>query len=300
MPALLDYDEFAFFHENAEEFGLPWNGQPVVSRLNVQLTDGRHLSMLRWGTGQPTRLLLHGGGQNAHTWDTVCLALGGACNLIAIDLPGHGHSGEAPQGPANPAANAPDIAEVIATTAPAGLHLVGMSLGGLTSLAVADRFPNLVKSILLVDVTPGVTVDKSRSIIDFVSGPASFPDLETLVARAVQFNPGRSVSSLRRGILHNAKQLPDGSWIWRYARLQSSTGGQMDYSDLWPAVSRLQVPLCLARGLQPQSVVTDEDEAELLARRPGARIEHFPDAGHSIQGATPLKLADLIRDFGGE
>ncbi len=35
-------------------------------------------------------MLLHGGAQNAHTWDTVALALGRP--LVAIDLPGHGHS----------------------------------------------------------------------------------------------------------------------------------------------------------------------------------------------------------------
>ena len=34
--------------------------------------------------------LIHGGAQNAHTWDTVALALDRP--LVALDLPGHGHS----------------------------------------------------------------------------------------------------------------------------------------------------------------------------------------------------------------
>ena len=33
---------------------------------------------------------MHGGAQNAHTWDTVALALDRP--LVAVDLPGHGHS----------------------------------------------------------------------------------------------------------------------------------------------------------------------------------------------------------------
>jgi pimeloyl-ACP methyl ester carboxylesterase len=62
-------------------------------------------------------------------------------------------------------------------------------------------------------------------------------------------------------------------------------------------VSAYEGPICLARGMRDQSVVTDEDEAELVRRRPDARVEHFADAGHSLQGDTPLELAALIQDF---
>jgi pimeloyl-ACP methyl ester carboxylesterase len=62
-------------------------------------------------------------------------------------------------------------------------------------------------------------------------------------------------------------------------------------------VDQLTVPLMLVRGMLPQSVVDDADEAELLRRRPGARIEHVEQAGHSIQGDRPVELAALIADF---
>ncbi len=300
MPDFFHYEEFSFLHENAEEFGISWNGLPAPERVFAPLADGRTLAMIRWGEGQPTHVFLHGGGQNAHTWDTVCLALGPDLDAVAIDLPGHGHSDAALEGPANPQANAADVAQVIAAVAPAGVHLVGMSLGGLTSLAIADQFPALVKSVLLVDVTPGVTTKQSQSIIDFINGPPTFPDLDAILARAVQFNPERSVASLRRGILHNAVQLADGSWKWRYARLQVGGNQVMDYSKLWDAVTRLQAPLCLARGLKPQSVVVDQDVGELMQRCPGARVVSFPEAGHSVQGDNPLELAQLILEFGGQ
>ena len=32
MADRVPYDEFAYFHENAEEFGLPYDGPPVVRR----------------------------------------------------------------------------------------------------------------------------------------------------------------------------------------------------------------------------------------------------------------------------
>jgi pimeloyl-ACP methyl ester carboxylesterase len=86
----VEYDEFGLFHENAEEFGLPYDGPPTVRRESVELPDGRRLSALVWGTDDPEYVFLHGGAQNAHTWDTVAMALGRP--LVAIDLPGHGPS----------------------------------------------------------------------------------------------------------------------------------------------------------------------------------------------------------------
>jgi len=83
-------------------------------------------------------------------------------------------------------------------------------------------------------VTPGVNAEKSAPIHAFVNGPESFANFDELLARTIEHNPTRSVSSLRRGILHNAVQREDGSWVWRYARFRagesashptSSTGG---------------------------------------------------------------------------
>ena len=84
------YDEFGLFEDNATEVGLAWNGPPTVERIGVPVDGEREVSALRWGTGSPELVFVHGGAQNAHTWDTVALALDRP--LVAIDLPGHGHS----------------------------------------------------------------------------------------------------------------------------------------------------------------------------------------------------------------
>jgi hypothetical protein len=47
----------------------------------------------------------------------------------------------------------------------------------------------------------------------------------------------------------------------------------------------------------PQSVLRDEHEEELLRRLPGAKVVHFDQAGHSIQGDMPLELAREIETF---
>jgi pimeloyl-ACP methyl ester carboxylesterase len=293
----IPYDEFSMFRENADEFGIPWSGAPVVRRERVGLGDGRHLSALVWGDSEPELVFLHGGGQNAHTWDTVALALGRP--LVAVDLPGHGHSDSGRRASWSVRDAAGDVATVIGTLAPKAAALVGMSLGGLTALALADASPDLVRSLVLVDVTPGVNADKAAAIRAFLRGPATFTDFDEILERTVQFNPSRSVSSLRRGILHNAVQQPDGTWVWRHRRHAGEgeeTAGE-DPAELWAAMSRLGVPLLLVRGMGPGSVVDDADEARLLEVQPKARVEHVAGAGHSIQGDAPVELARLLTGF---
>jgi pimeloyl-ACP methyl ester carboxylesterase len=310
MPPVekVPYDEFGLFHENAAEFGLPYEGPPAVHRDSFEVGPGRRLSALVWGVAEPELVLLHGGAQNAHTWDTVAMALGRP--LVAFDLPGHGHADSGEGGRLDPVGNARDVATAMRALAPDARAVVGMSLGGATALALAAHAPDLVRSLVLVDITPGVDARKASSIISFVDGPESFDSFDDLLARTMAFNPTRSESSLRRGILHNALQRDDGTWVWRYARHRPATAAatpertapltaEPDFGSLWDVVSGLTVPLMLVRGMLPQSVVDDADEAELLRRRPDARVHHVEGAGHSIQGDKPLELAALLDDFVG-
>jgi pimeloyl-ACP methyl ester carboxylesterase len=235
--------------------------------------------------------------------------------LVAIDLPGHGHSdgpGDRPEGQLDIHGNAVDVAAAIRQLAPAAKAVIGMSLGGLTAIALSAEAPELVRKIVLVDVLPGIKAQRAQHITDFVIGPASFASLDELLERTARFNPARSRSSLRRGILHNAEQQPDGTWVWRWARHRhpaasaspapvapapASPVAGVRHGPLWEALSSITVPLLLARGMRPDSVLDDDDERELLRRLPSAQVIHVEEAGHSLQGDTPLELAAIIEHF---
>jgi pimeloyl-ACP methyl ester carboxylesterase len=292
---VMPYDEFGLFHENAAEYGLPYPGPPDVRRVEVEVEPGRRISSLLWGSDSPELVLVHGGAQNAHTWDTVALALGRP--LLAVDLPGHGHSDGGPQGSISVDTNGADLAAVIHQLAPDALGVVGMSLGGLSSIALAAQAPELVRALALIDITPGVNQEKASPVTNFVNGPASFANFDELLARTMEHNATRSEASLRRGILHNALQREDGSWVWRYARFrEGETGVRPEFADLWAAVSNLAVPLLLVRGLA-WSVVDDDDVAELQRRQPDCTIIGVEGAGHSIQGDRPVELARILSEF---
>jgi pimeloyl-ACP methyl ester carboxylesterase len=288
------YDELSLFPDNAAEVGLDYV-EPTVRRTSATGPSGLALSALVWGEAPAELVLLHGGAQNAHTWDTVALALGRP--LVAIDLPGHGHSDWRPSRDYRPQAMADDVAAAIDALAPEATTLVGMSLGGLTALATLATAPEVADRLALVDVTPGVNRTKAQAIVDFVNGPPAFDDFDALLARTMEHNPTRTESSLRRGILHNAYEREDGSWVWRYDKI----GDRLDdldgrFADLWDAVTAITQPMLLVRGaLSP--VVDDDDVAELRRRQPAVEVIVVDRAGHSIQGDQPLALAAILERF---
>jgi pimeloyl-ACP methyl ester carboxylesterase len=295
----IDYDELGLLGENLEELGLASRALPEVVRRAVDVAPGQRVSALVWGRGDPELVLLHGGAQNAHTWDSVALAL--ARPLIALDLPGHGHSDWREDHDYGPRANADAVAVALEQLAPRAAAVIGMSLGGLTALALAARHPDLVRRLLLVDVTPGANAVKAEPVVTFVAGPESFASFDEILERTIAHHPTRSHSSLRRGVLHNARAREDGRWVWRYdrqSRVRSAigSGDDLGFGAHWDDVETLRIPLLLVRGAL-SGVVDDADVAELRRRKPDAEVVRVPNAGHSVQGDQPLALARIIERF---
>ena len=294
---MASYDEFGLFADNAAEYGIEWSGPPMVRRESVPLPSGLQLSALVWGESEPELVLIHGGAQNAHTWDTVALALGRP--LVAVDLPGHGHSDHRPGHNYGPASMADDVAVALEKLAPEALAVVGMSLGGLTAVCLAADHPQLVRRLGIVDVTPGTDHAKAEPIIAFIDGPEHFDSFEAILERTVEHNPTRREPSLRRGVLHNAHETSDGRWTWNYDRMRdwkTEGGAEPAFEDLWEKVSRIAAPAALWQG-GAWSVMDDADVAEWMRRLPDTVHVVVEGAGHSIQGDRPIEMAALIEDL---
>lgn len=283
--------EFSHLGDNAEEGGLG-EQSARVRRVGVELADGRHVSALRWGEEEPEMVLLHGGAQNAHTWDTVLLAMGS--QALAVDLPGHGLSSWRPDHAYTPWNLADDVAPALALLAPMARLVVAMSLGGMTAWALAARHPHLVQRLVVIDITPGVTPEGAQAIVSFTRGPERFSSFEDILERTVAHNPTRSRRSLYRGVLHNTHRLPDGQWAWRWdpQRAWTSEDG-LDLTPLWDDVAACSMPMLLVRG-SDSPVVSDADEARIRQTAPQARTLTVNGAGHSVQGDKPLALAEIL------
>ncbi|MBD0323079.1 MAG: alpha/beta hydrolase [Aldersonia sp.] len=288
MQAYAD-SEFSLLPENARDVGLAWT-PPAVERLDLG-----EISALRWGTGPIDLVFLHGGGQNAHTWDTVLLALLAhrSVSALAVDLPGHGHSAWREDRDYSPQTNAETLAPLLASVAPEPTAVIGMSLGGLTALAL-DRHGYTGHTRILVDVTPasGQRAEEmtttQRGATALIAGPRRYASFEEMLDATAAASPTRSRASLRRGLLHNARSDGDG-WVWRY----DVPDKPMDIAALWSVVDESAVPTLLVRGAKSFHT-TAEDADELVRRSPDAAVEVIADAGHSVQGDQPLALAAVI------
>lgn len=290
---LAELSEFGLLHENAEQAGVS-GPLPDVERVESGTGDGK-ISALRWGSTAPRIVFIHGGGQNAHTWDTVIVGVGEPA--LAVDLPGHGHSAWREDGDYSPRLNADTLLPILREHAPTADLVVGMSLGGLTAIRLGAVAPELVKELVLIDVTPSALqrhsemTKEQQGTVALMHGEREFPNFQAMLDLTIAAAPHREVKALRRGVFHNSRKLDNGKWTWRYDAIRTFP----DFSGLWDDVDALSAPVTLVRG-GSSGFVTDEDAAELGRRAKHFRAAHVVEnSGHSVQSDQPLALIDLLR-----
>ncbi|WP_460776265.1 alpha/beta fold hydrolase [Microbacterium sp. GXF7504] len=300
------FDEFSFLPEQAADLGLT-GALPSVRRLRLTLPDGRDLSALRYGDDAPRVTFLHGAGLNAHTWDTTVLALG--VPALALDLPGHGDSSWRDDAAYAARILAPDVVHALRTWTSGPQLLVGHSLGGLTAAAVAASAPDLVRRLVVVDITPGVDPDAGpQQIRAFFAGPTDWASRDELVERALSFGLGGTRRAAERGVFLNSRVRPDGRVEWKHhfahlaaaaaAAPQTPAEGTDALAGVlsaagWEDLEAVAAPLTLVRG--DEGYVTEADAAEYSRRLPAAEVVTVA-AHHNVHEERPADLAALVRD----
>ena len=265
------------------------------------------LAALRWHRGAPIRVLaIHGWLDNAASFAPLAEQLPD-CDLVAIDLPGHGHSGHLPAGAwyhfIDYLGDALDALDALAWD---DCVLLGHSLGGAIASTLAAACPQRVRRLMLVEalgplaIAPGhaakalrnglaerrVAADKQKRVI---------PDVESAIAARLQATPMREADA--RLIVERNLQAVPGGWTWRSdPRLRLTSSTRLPEAAIQAILRAIEAPTLLGAAAPSPPYFPPELRAARLACLRDARL-HVLEGGHHLHMERAAEVAALLVDF---
>lgn len=274
----------------------------VSARSHFVVREAIRLHHLDWGDeNRPALLLVHGSRLHAHVWNDFCRRFQDGFRIIAVDQRGHGDSGWCAQQSYGLEDFYQDLHAVVAERGLGRFTLIGHSLGGRVSMLFAERHPEHVERLVLVDIAAGrpegLPADADVSRIAETPPPRAFASTE----EAIDYLAGIMVRAPRHmieeSVRHGMRRLDDGRYTWKYdPALLQRTRGRGPGVDLWDTVKRIEAPTLLQYG--DVSRVVDAALAErMAATMPRCRIERIEGAGHALFTDQPDAFAASVGRF---
>lgn len=230
-------------------------------------------------------------------WDGMMPLLDRNHRVIAVDLLGHGGS-EKPRSGYTVPNQADVVAQALRRLGVRNAEVVGHSLGGSVTVALAQQDPELVERVVILD-TPPTHKEADLGLVAQlgftpVIGEALWqvkPDAAVRKGLEVAFAPGFDVPD---AFVKDVDQMT-------YSAYDDSPDGSDSYTKEEPLDQRMKdtgKPLLVLMGAEEQIV---EDPAARLAeyRRtvPGAQTRLIAGSGHSPNVEKPAETARLVLRF---
>ncbi len=231
-------------------------------------------------------LMLHGGGQTRHSWDTSAASLSASgWDVTTVDARGHGDSEWPPNGDYSLDAFAADLSSLIAEFKAPPI-VIGASLGGMSAMAAIGELGAHARALILVDIAPRSNPVGAQRILRFMRGHSlGFDKLEDVAVAVEQYNP-RSRTRNLDGLRKNVRQHENGRWYWHWDPRFLDFGDEPTRATridrLERAASNVTIPILLVRGSN-SDVVSPADAAHLQELAPQAEIVEV-GAGHMVVG----------------
>jgi pimeloyl-ACP methyl ester carboxylesterase len=250
--------------------------------------------------GNPTVLMLHGGGQNRFSWkNTGQILADEGFHVVALDSRGHGDSDRSPDSIYTVDALCADTLQVLEQIG-RPVILIGASMGGMTGMLVAHAAgPQKVTKLVLVDVVPRYEKDGSARIREFMaSGINGFESLDEAADAVAAYLPYRTRPRSPEGLKKNLRRR-DGRWYWHWD--PAFLTAPMDdpfvrVEKLERAVIETAIPILLIRG-KLSDVVSTEAVKDFLEKVPHAEFVELSDAGHTAAGDDNDAFSEAVVQF---
>ena len=295
------FDEFESLLQSARDLGIPYSERTRYLSRNTVFNHQR-FHFLEWGEPEtPPVVLLHGGNQSAHAWDLVSLNLCRDYHVYALDQRGHGDS-EWSRGAHYSVADMRADAEAFVGMAGTGSKpvLVGHSMGGMVSLALAVEHAELLDALVVVDIGPEVGEAGTKMIRNFVGRNIEFDDMEEFLDRVEKYDPYRSREHIQRTLKYNLIVRADGRYVSKSDRRRFESKGddskRLRHAPSLEMLKGLDLPVLVVRG--GNSNVLEPDAAERFAAAlPRGRLITVPNCGHNVASQNTPGFLAALRPF---
>jgi pimeloyl-ACP methyl ester carboxylesterase len=259
------------------------------------IRDGVRLAYRDSGGDGPPLILLHGLAGHADEWAGTMAWLAPHYRVVAADGRGHGRSERHPADVSREAlvADAAFLIEVLGL-GPAGV--IGQSLGGLVSVSLAARRPELVQALVVVEASPTGGVDEAEEAA------------EAMRTALMQWPvPFRSRADARKFFVARFGTLAADAWTsgleerggqW-WPRFEIGVMVQMLREAVakpsWSEWEKITCPTLLV--VAGNGVVGHEATKEMIERLPAAQLVELPDAGHDLHLDHPGEWRQALTAF---
>lgn len=271
--------------------------------FDLKLTSGRVRARRIGPPKTPLILLVHGLSAHLHAFDDIVEALAAPDRqLVALDLRGRGRSEITPAGTYGLDAHCRDLLEAATQLEADQFDLAGWSMGAMIGIGIANRAPQRLRRLVLIDAAGGDKIDPGA--LDKVT--KGLARLEMVVERRSDYIQAIKAAS---GISpwtpfwdrYFEYELGAHGRGWKPTTSKSACvedlSGRLDHDwrVLWNGIT---MPALLVRCLLPTGggfVVSESVRDEMRRAVPGMKIVEVASDHYTVMNSPAA--ADAIREF---
>ena len=240
------------------------------------------------GEGQ-SLLFIHGLGSSLRDWEDQVPVFSKKYKTIAIDLRGHGET-DKPKGPYGISMFADDIAELLKSLKLEPVNVVGISLGGAIGFHLAIDYPELIKSLVVVNMSASLPIKTFKEKQMFF--------MRILIVKLLGMKKMGEVLAKRLFIKPEQEDLRE-----RMATRWAENDKKAYISSLktlknWSVMGRLHEIKCPTLIVSADGDYTPlEAKKEYTALIPNAKLVVIEDARHAVTVEKPKEFNSILMDF---
>lgn len=245
--------------------------------------DGVAIHFTDQGQGSPALVFVHGWSCDASYWDAQVAHFAPTHRVVAIDLAGHGASGQERKSYTMEAFGA-DVAAVLAKLDLKDAVLVGHSMGGAVIVEAALAAPDRVLGLVGVDNFQNVNLKLPPESIDVFVSTFEADFVPRVTAWVGHFFPAGADSALAAGIAADMASAPPAVGLSAMRELLHWLGNRT--TERLPL---LKAPLmCINADMQP----TQAEPIKALV--PGYQLRVMAGRGHFLMREDPEGFNRLL------